>query len=69
MHPVEEFFAEAVDERVVRAHALLHDFGRDADHVGVANLAAFDDAHDIFARAQFAGHRIHAQDSGIGAFE
>ena len=69
MHPVEEFFAEAVYERVVRAHALLHDFGSDADHVRVANLAALDDADDVFARAQLAGHRIHAQDSGVGAFE
>jgi hypothetical protein len=37
--------------------------------MGVANLAAFDNADDIFAGAQLAGHRIHAQDSGIGAFE
>ena len=69
MHALQEFFAEAIYHGVVGAHALLHDFWSDADHVGVADVAALDDRDDIFAGAEFAFLRLHAEDAGIGAAE
>jgi hypothetical protein len=35
----------------------------------VADLPPLDDADDIFSSAQLTWHRIHAQNSGIGAFK
>ena len=66
MHALQKFFAQPVNHVVVRAHPLLHNFRRHANHVRVANVAPLDDSHDIFARAQLAGHRLHAQNSSIG---
>ena len=43
--------------------------GGDADHVGVANLAALHNFYDGHARAQFAGLRRHAQDAHVGFFQ
>jgi hypothetical protein len=48
---------------------LLHDFGSDADHVGVADLAAFYDADDGHAGTEFAGLGRHAHNAGIASFE
>jgi hypothetical protein len=44
---------------------LQHDLRRDADHVGVANLAALDDFHDGHARAELSRLRVHAQHAHI----
>ncbi len=41
----------------------------DADHVRVANLAAFDDFDDSHTRAEFAGLRRHGHDADVGVFE
>src|SRR5258705_5929398 len=68
-HAVAELVAEAVDHAVIGAHALLHDFGSYADHVGVADLAALDDFDDGHARGEFAGLRVHAEDADVGGFE
>src|SRR5271165_3627847 len=59
-HAFTEFVAQAVHHTVIGAHALLHNFRSYADHVGVADSAAFDDADDGHARAEFAGLRRHA---------
>ena len=69
MHALQKLFAEAIHQRVVRAHALLHDFGCDADHMCVANVPALDDSHNILAGTELAGHRLHAKNSGIRATE
>ena len=68
-HAFAEFVAEAIDHFVVGAHALLHDLRSDADHVGVANLAALDDFDDGHAGAEFAGLRGHGHDADVGFFE
>ena len=68
-HAFAELVAETVNHAVVGAHALLHDFWRDADHVGVADLAAFDDAHDSHARTELTGLRRHAHSANVGGFE
>src|SRR5271156_386830 len=69
MHALQQFFAEAINHGVIRTHSLLHDFGRDTDHVRVANVAAFDDSDDVLAGAELAGHWLHAEDAGVGAAE
>jgi hypothetical protein len=48
---------------------LLHNFRSHADHVSVADLAAFDDADDGHARAEFAGLRRHAHRAYVANFE
>ena len=68
-HALAELVAQAVDQAVVGAHALLHDFGSDADHVGVADLTALDDPDDGHARAEFAGLRRHAHSANVGGLE
>src|SRR5271165_1045574 len=68
-HAVAEFVAKFVNLQVIGAHALLHDFRSDADHVGVADLAALDDFDDGHAGAEFAGLRGHAQDADVGGFQ
>src|SRR6267142_410894 len=68
-HAVAELVAEAIDHAVIGAHALLHDFGSYADHVGVADLAALDDFDDGHARGELAGLRVHAEDTDVGGFE
>ncbi|GAC1626649.1 MAG: hypothetical protein PVS2B2_20120 [Candidatus Acidiferrum sp.] len=68
-HAFAQLVAQAVDQAVVRAHALLHDFRRDANHVRVADLAALYDLNYGHARAQFAGLWRHAQDAGVGGFQ
>src|SRR5713226_8486696 len=68
-HAFAELVAEAIDHAVIGAHALPHDFGRDTDHVGVADLAALDDFDDGHAGGEFAGLRVHAEDAYVGGFE
>jgi hypothetical protein len=68
-HAVAELVAEAIDHAVIGAHALLHDFGSYADHVGVANLAALDDFDNGHAGGEFTGLRVHAEDADVGGFE
>src|SRR6267378_5090404 len=68
-HAFAELVAEAIDHAVIGAHALLHDFGSYADHVGVADLAALDNFDDGHAGGEFAGLRVHAEDADVGGFE
>src|SRR5216684_5006799 len=68
-HAFAELVAEAIDHAVVGAHALLHNFRRNTDHVRVADLAALDDSDDGHARAEFAGLRVHAENASVGGFE
>src|SRR5258708_11807752 len=41
-HALAQLVAQAIHHAVIRAHALLHDLWRHANHVRVANLAASD---------------------------
>ena len=68
-HAFAEFVAQLVNLQIIGAHALLHDFGSYADHVGVTDLAALDDFYDGHAGAEFAGLRGHAEDADIGGFQ
>ncbi len=68
-HPFTQAVAQPVHQLVIRAHALLHDLRRDADHVRVANLAALHHFNDGHARAQFAGLRRHAHHTDIRGFQ
>src|ERR1700719_2757152 len=68
-HAFAEFVAESINETVVGAHALLHNFGRNANHVRVANLAALNDFDYSHARAKFTGLWGHTQDADVGGFE
>ena len=66
MHPLQQSLAEFIHQRVIGAHSLLHDFGRDSNHVRVANVPPFHNTHNIFARAEFTFERLHAQNSCVG---
>ncbi len=68
-HSFAQFVAEAINHAVVGTHPLLHDFRGNPDHVGVANLAAFDDLDDGHPGAKFAGLGGHAHDSDVGGFQ
>jgi hypothetical protein len=37
--------------------------------VGVTDVAALDDSNDVFACAEFAFLRLHAENAGVGASE
>jgi len=68
-HALAQAVAEAVHHEVVRAHALLHDLWRHADHVRVSNLPALDHSYDGHARTQFARLRRHAHHADIRGFQ
>ena len=68
-HAFTEAVAQSIHHLVVRAHALLHDLWRNADHVRVPNLAALDHSDDGHARTQFAGLRRHAHHAHVSSFQ
>ncbi len=54
---------------IVGPHALAHDARRHADHVGVSDPPALDDADDGAASGQLSLLGLNTEDSGIRRFE
>ncbi len=65
LHAIAELLTEAIDLPVVGPHAFPHDARGDADHVGVSDPPALDDADDRHPGDELAFHGLDAQDASI----
>jgi len=68
-HPVAQLGAQTIHLPVIGTHPLLHDLGRDADHVRVSDPPLLDDAHNRHPGGELPFLGLNAEDPDVGDLE